>query len=142
MMQNKVEALEQCAETLRQIRSTAEPWSSQKHLRFTAALWLGCCLPFALLPQLHWATVPVGSAVGYVVYKLDAVSRELQNPFGFDHSDLPLSALTDRLQHEACDMLLDCVHQRHQFHEQRSEEAPTSASTAGQPAAPGPAGKG
>lgn len=44
------------------------------------------------------ATAVLGPAIGFVVLKLDDVSIELQNPFGFDKSDLDICALTDLYQ--------------------------------------------
>lgn len=81
------------------IQKTPEPWSYQKHMRFTTLLWLGI-LPLALLPSLQVATPGLSTAIAFVVFKLDDVAVELQNPFGYDKSDLHICLLNDELQQE------------------------------------------
>jgi predicted membrane chloride channel (bestrophin family) len=105
-MQDTVERLNECGADIARIQRTAEPWSYQKHMRFTIQVWLSM-LPLALMPWLHWATVPTAGAIGFVVFKLDSIALELQNPFGFDYSDLPLCLMTDEAQMGVEAMLLE-----------------------------------
>eukprot|EP00941_MAST-03F_sp_MAST-3F-sp1_P001656 g1656.t1 len=67
-LQNQVTELNICAEDLNRIQKQAEPWSYQKHMRFTIQVWLGM-LPVSLLGLGHLAAlhnylllVPVVSA--------------------------------------------------------------------------------
>lgn len=96
-MQDQIQRIIRNTEGLHRIRATPEPWSYQKHMRFTAMLWLGI-LPLALLPSLLWSTPLLATSIGYVVFKLDDISVELQNPFGFDRSDLSICLLNDDFQ--------------------------------------------
>ena len=98
-MEELVQRVIRNGNSLHRIRFTPEPWSYQKHLRFTAMLWLGI-LPISLMPSLTWFTPILSSAIGYVVFKLDDISVELQNPFGFDRSDLSICLLNDDFQAE------------------------------------------
>eukprot|EP00746_Dinoflagellata_sp_MGD_P017176 gnl/MRDRNA2_/MRDRNA2_139233_c0_seq1.p1 gnl/MRDRNA2_/MRDRNA2_139233_c0~~gnl/MRDRNA2_/MRDRNA2_139233_c0_seq1.p1 ORF type:complete len:417 (-),score=43.73 gnl/MRDRNA2_/MRDRNA2_139233_c0_seq1:282-1532(-) len=91
-------------EGLERIRNTPEPWVYVTHLRWTIVLW-SVLLPFSLVPTLQWATPVLSTSIAYVVFKLDDVAVELQNPFGYDRSDLAICLLTDKLQHELCAML-------------------------------------
>lgn len=84
--------------------STPEPWSYQKHMRMTTLLWLGL-LPLALLPCLLHLTPVLSWAIGFVVFKLDDVAVELQNPFGWDRSDLHICLLNDAYQQDSAAML-------------------------------------
>ncbi len=92
------------------LQATPEPWAYQKHLRLTALLWLSF-LPFVLIPSLHLFAIPISSVIGYVVFKLDDVSVELQDPFGWDHSDLTICVLNDHLKAQVCSSRRDsaCV---------------------------------
>lgn len=90
------------------ISSTPEPWSYQKHLRLTTQLWL-TIMPLALLPSLHLATPILGTAIGFVVIKLDDVGIEVQNPFGLDKSDLSICLLTDQFQQQIQETLINYV---------------------------------
>jgi len=95
-------------EALEVISSTPEPWSYQKHLRLTTQLWL-TIMPLALLPSLHLATPILGTAIGFVVIKLDDVGIEVQNPFGLDKSDLSICLLTDQFQKQIAETLSNYV---------------------------------
>jgi predicted membrane chloride channel (bestrophin family) len=81
--QATLERLVHALEGLQRVQATPEPFAFQKHLRFTILLWLAM-LPVALVPSLMWATPAVASAIGFVIFKLEDVAVEVQNPFGFE----------------------------------------------------------
>lgn len=47
-------------------------------------------LPFQLLQDLSWVTIPAAVAASYIILGLLFISREIENPFGDDVNDLPL----------------------------------------------------
>ncbi|KAK3937439.1 Bestrophin, RFP-TM, chloride channel-domain-containing protein [Diplogelasinospora grovesii] len=47
-------------------------------------------LPFQLLPQLEWITIPASVAAAYIILGILFIGREIENPFGQDVNDLPL----------------------------------------------------
>ena len=108
-MQELVQSIVVNSERLHRIRETPEPWSYQKHMRLTAMIWLGI-LPLSVLPTLQWSTPLFSVAIGYVVFKLDDISVELQNPFGFDRSDLSICILNDEFQQHTYHSLLYSLH--------------------------------
>ena len=108
-MQDQVQKIVVNSERLHRIRETPEPWSYQKHLRLTAMIWLGI-LPLSIMPTLQWSTPLFSVAIGYVVFKLDDISVELQNPFGFDRSDLSICILNDEFQQHTYHSLLYSLH--------------------------------
>jgi putative membrane protein len=55
-------------------------------------------LPFGLLESLHGWTPAVVLIVAYAFLGLDAVGDEIENPFGMDLNDLPVSALTRMIE--------------------------------------------
>ena len=49
-------------------------------------------LPFQLLNQLGWITIPATVAAAYIILGILFIGREIENPFGEDVNDLPLEA--------------------------------------------------
>ena len=72
----------------------------------TQQLWL-FNLPLVVVPSLHLATIPMCACMSFFVYKLDEVSAELQNPYGFDASDIALGTINDRLQRDMSQLTLE-----------------------------------
>ena len=51
-------------------------------------------LPLGILKDAGWVTPRVTVTVSYAFYGLDAIGDEIENPFGTDANDLPLSAIS------------------------------------------------
>lgn len=51
-------------------------------------------LPFGLVSSLGWATPFVCAVIAYTFFGLDALSEELESPFGLAANNLPLSAMS------------------------------------------------
>ncbi len=74
------------------IKSTPLPFSYIVLLHRVVAIYC-LLLPFGLIDTLHWATPFAVLFVSYALFGLDAIGDELEDPFGKDPNDLPLSAL-------------------------------------------------
>jgi putative membrane protein len=71
------------------IRNTRIPYAYMVHLR--RALILYCfTLPFALLDRFGWGTSFAVLLVAYVLYGIEEIGVEIEDPFGEDTNDLPL----------------------------------------------------
>ncbi|KAK0728761.1 Bestrophin, RFP-TM, chloride channel-domain-containing protein [Lasiosphaeria miniovina] len=57
-------------------------------------------LPFQLLPQLGWITIPGTVAAAYVILGILFIGREIENPFGHDVNDLPLEIYCAQIAQE------------------------------------------
>jgi ion channel-forming bestrophin family protein len=55
-------------------------------------------LPLGIGDSVGWATPVVVMFVSYALFGLDAIGEELEQPFGLDRSDLPLSALSRNIE--------------------------------------------
>jgi putative membrane protein len=55
-------------------------------------------LPFGIVDTVHHFTPVVVLLIGYAFYGLDAIGDEIENPFGFDDNDLPLSTLSRMIE--------------------------------------------
>lgn len=56
------------------------------------------CLPFGLQESVGWATPVVALLVSYAFFGLDAIGDEIEQPFGKDRNDLPLSAISRTIE--------------------------------------------
>ena len=79
------------------IKSTPIPTSYTVLLHRIVALYcLG--LPFGIMTTVGVMTPMVVAIVAYAFYGLDAVGSEIEDPFGLDPNDLPLSALSRMIE--------------------------------------------
>ncbi len=74
------------------IASTPLPFAYSLLVHRTAYIY--CFLvPFGLASSVGWFAPFFAAVVAYVFFGLDALSEELENPFGCEQNDLPLNAL-------------------------------------------------
>ncbi|KIG15880.1 putative membrane protein [Enhygromyxa salina] len=79
------------------IKSTPIPTSYTVLMHRIVALYcIG--LPFGILSTVGTATPVVVAIVAYAFYGLDAVGTEIEDPFGLDPNDLPLTALSRMIE--------------------------------------------
>lgn len=91
------------------------------------SLFLFCfTLPFFVVTELDWATIPACMCITLVFYGLNEVGTELEQPFGVDPNDFPLIRMGDSLA-EDLDALLRTankqrVHMRHIWHGEEEDD--------------------
>ena len=79
------------------IRSTPLPFAYAVHLR--RALIAYCfTLPLALVQSYGWETVPVTLMIAYVLFGIEEIGVEIEDPFGSDVNDLPLKAICETIE--------------------------------------------
>lgn len=88
------------------IRSTPIPFAYTLMLHRTANLycWL---LPFGLIDSIGFMTPIVVTIVSYTIFGLDALGDEIEEPFGTDPNDLPLTSLCTSIERTLRDALGD-----------------------------------
>ncbi|AVJ25682.1 bestrophin family protein [Achromobacter spanius] len=95
LYQGLTQRVAQCAAiqaACERIKFTPCPFAYSLLLHRTA--WLFCLLlPFGLVGTLEFLTPLAVTIVAYTFFGLDALGDELEDPFGADENDLPLSAL-------------------------------------------------
>lgn len=64
-------------------------------------------LPFGLVDAIGWTTPVMVTFIAYTFFALEALSDELEEPFGTSANDLPLEALTVMIETTLCEMLGD-----------------------------------
>ena len=79
------------------IRTAPVPYADT--LLLHRAAYLFCfLLPFGFANSLGWATPLACALIGYTFFALDALSEELEQPFGVLPNDLPSGALADLIE--------------------------------------------
>ena len=69
------------------------------HLKQCVTLYL-FALPFTLIRELGWATIPVVTVVAFTFMGIEGIADEIEMPFGLDDSDLPLDRYCRDLKEE------------------------------------------
>ncbi|MBI1346903.1 hypothetical protein GC163_11515 [bacterium] len=79
------------------IHSTPMPYAYAVHLR--RALILYCfTLPFALVARFGWNTVLATLMITYILYGIEEIGVEIEDPFGTDDNDLPLEKICANIE--------------------------------------------
>jgi len=79
------------------IKSTPIPYSYTVLIHRIVAVYCGL-LPFGLAETIGWATPIVVLLVSYALFGLDAIGDEVEQPFGLDPNDLPLSTISRMIE--------------------------------------------
>ncbi|MNG21668.1 Bestrophin, RFP-TM, chloride channel [compost metagenome] len=81
------------------IKSTPLPFPYTLLLHRT--IYIFCVLlPFAMAQPLGWLAPIFTAIVSYTFFGLDAISDELEDPFGRDENDLPTDAMVRTIERE------------------------------------------
>lgn len=79
------------------IKSTPIPWSYTVLMHSIVAVYC-LALPFGLVDTTALATPLVVAMIAYAFLGLDAVGDELEQPFGTDYNDLPLTTISRMIE--------------------------------------------
>jgi len=79
------------------IKSTPIPFSYTALIHKIVALYC-YALPFGIVNETKWFTPVVVAIVAYAFFGLDAVGDEIEDPFGKDLNDLPLTTLSTMIE--------------------------------------------
>lgn len=93
------------------IHLTPLPYAYAVHLR--RALILYCfTLPFALVTRFGWETIPATLFMAYVLFGIEEIGVEIEDPFGTDENDLPLARICETIDRNLRDVIGDNQLQR------------------------------
>ncbi|OQO14831.1 hypothetical protein B0A48_00213 [Cryoendolithus antarcticus] len=90
--------------SLETIHLTGVPVAYLIHLRQVLALF-GILLPFALVEEMIWFTLPLTAAVMFTLYGIEAIAEQLEDPFGMDKNDIKVDAIVEDLRVETMVLL-------------------------------------
>lgn len=89
---NNVQILIDCVGACERIKKTPLPFAYVVHLRRALAIYCAT-LPFALLKDFGWGTIPVCFLVAFILFGIEEIGVEIEEPFGLDDNDLPLEQI-------------------------------------------------
>lgn len=75
------------------IKSTPIPFSYSFFIRLFIAFYI-IIMPFSVIEQYGYLTIPAVMAVSYVLVGLDMIGVEIEEPFGIERNNLPLTQLS------------------------------------------------
>lgn len=91
-LDNNVQLLIDYIGACERIHKTPLPFAYVVHLR--RALILYCVtLPFALIESYGWSTVIDTLLIAYILFGIEEIGVEIEDPFGVDDNDLPLEKI-------------------------------------------------
>ncbi|PGH27679.1 hypothetical protein AJ80_00694 [Polytolypa hystricis UAMH7299] len=76
------------------IKLTPIPIAHLIHQKQVLALFC-CVLPFAMVDELGWWSVPIVSLVTFTLYGIEGIGSQLEDPFGFDRNDIKMDAIVE-----------------------------------------------
>lgn len=91
-MQAQLNALVDAYGKMETIRLTPIPIAHLIHQKQVLALF-GAVLPFAMVSELGWWTIPLTTFVVFTLYGIEAIGQQLEDPFGFDRNDIKMDAI-------------------------------------------------
>lgn len=91
-MQAQLNALVDAYGRMETIRLTPIPIAHLIHQKQVLALF-GAVLPFAVVSELGWWTIPLTTFVVFTLYGIEAIGQQLEDPFGFDRNDIKMDAI-------------------------------------------------
>jgi len=106
LLAERLSALSDIQGGCERIKNTPMPHSYSILIHSIVALYV-FALPFGLVTSLHYFTPLVVLMVAYTFLGLDAVGDELEDPFGEDLNDLPLSTISRTIEINLRQMLGD-----------------------------------
>ncbi|ODH46814.1 hypothetical protein GX48_07076 [Paracoccidioides brasiliensis] len=76
------------------IKLTPIPIAHLIHQKQVLALF-GAVLPFAMVDEMGWWTVPIVSLVIFTLYGIEGIGSQLEDPFGYDRNDIKMDAIVE-----------------------------------------------
>lgn len=79
------------------IKSTPIPFSYSFFIKVFILMYI-FVLPFMIIDEYGYLTIPAVVAVSYILVGLEIIGEEIQNPFGLEHNNLPLNQIAQNIR--------------------------------------------
>ncbi|WP_010586707.1 bestrophin family protein [Schlesneria paludicola] len=93
-LDNNVQLLMDYCGACERIRTTPLPFAYAVHLRRVLIVYC-FTLPFALVKDYGWTTVLATLFISYILYGIEEIGVEIEDPFGFHINDLPIRSFCE-----------------------------------------------
>ena len=64
-------------------------------------------LPFGFVTQTEYVTIPIVVLISFVMFSVELIAEEIEDPFGNDINDLPTDELAIKIRDNVREILLD-----------------------------------
>ncbi|MEN9201912.1 MAG: bestrophin family ion channel [Thermostichus sp. DG02_2_bins_29] len=99
-LNSMVDALGACERIL----MTPMPLAYALHLKQLLLLYC-LSLPFQMVEGLGWMTGPITGLISFMLFGVEEIGLEIENPFGRDPNDLPLDTICGKMKHNIADLI-------------------------------------
>ncbi len=86
------------------IKKSPIPFSHTTFIKLFILIYLGI-LPFGLVNEFHYLTIPAAMVMSFAMFGIEVVSEEVENPFGLDANDLPTGTLSEMIRENGNEIL-------------------------------------
>lgn len=86
------------------IKSTPIPFSYQFFIRVFIMIYVAI-LPFTVIEVFGYLTIPAVVLTSYILVGLEMIGEEIEEPFGMERNDLPLTQLSTLIRVNVHDIL-------------------------------------
>jgi ion channel-forming bestrophin family protein len=103
-LNNEISALTDICGACERIKSTPIPYSYSVFIKKFIFFYV-MTLPFGYVFTLGFLTIPVVVFVFYVLASLEIIAEEIENPFGTDANDLPVTQICKNIQKHISELI-------------------------------------
>lgn len=86
------------------IRNTPIPYSYSMYIKKFIFIYI-VTLPFGFVTQTEYITVPIVVLISFVIFSVELIAEEIEDPFGRDINDLPTDELTAKIRDNVNEIL-------------------------------------
>ena len=90
--------------TCERIKATPIPYSYSFFIKCYIIIFI-MIMPVVLVDSCGWWMVPVTMIGAYAMLGLEMIGNEIENPFGYDSNDLPITQLSNKIRVSVHDLL-------------------------------------
>lgn len=87
------------------IKNTPIPYSYMMYVKKFITIYI-ITLPFGFVTQSGYMTIPIVVLVSYILFSVELIAEEIEDPFGRDINDLPLDELATKMRENIREILL------------------------------------
>ena len=88
------------------IKNTPIPYSYSMYIKKFIFIYI-ITLPFGFVTQTEYITIPIVVLISFVMFSVELIAEEIEDPFGNDINDLPTDELAIKIRDNVREILLD-----------------------------------
>jgi putative membrane protein len=96
----QIQALIDVLGACERITSTPIPFSHSSFIKSFIVIYI-LVLPFGLIDTFHYFAIMASTLISYALVGVELISEEIEDPFGEDSNDLPLTLLSNKIKQSA-----------------------------------------